>query len=130
MQVHPQHREHEAQVDRDRGLAGKQRLDAGLDRQVAVVDLVVEADHLVGQLVVAAGERVQRRAERAQDEVSLLLQGGLELLELVLERRSSSEPAGDVVLGALVGGRGEDLLGRVVLDEDPVPAPVLLDLRG
>ena len=60
-------------------LAREQRLDAGLDREVAAVDLVVEADHLVGELVVAARERVQRRAERAQDEVALLLERRLEL---------------------------------------------------
>ena len=87
VEVHPQHREHEAKVDRDRRLAGEQRLHAGLDREVAAVDLVVEADHLVGELVVAARERVQRRAERAQDEVALLLDRRLELLELLLERR-------------------------------------------
>ena len=87
VEVHAEHGEHEPQVARDRRLAGEQRLDAGLDREVAAVDLVVEADHLVGELVVAARERVQRRAERAQDEVALLLQRRLELLELVLERR-------------------------------------------
>src|SRR5918999_1377730 len=32
---------------------------------------------------------------------------------------ASSEPARDVVLGALVGGVGEDLRRLVVLDEDP-----------
>ena len=88
VQVHAQDREHEAKVGGDRRLAGEQRLHAGLDREVAAVDLVVEADHLVGQLVVAAGEGVQRRAERPQDEVALLLDRRLELLELLVERRS------------------------------------------
>ena len=74
VEVHAQDREHEPQVGRDRRLAREQRLHARLDREVAPVDLVVEADHLVGELVVAAGERVQRRAERAQDEVALLLE--------------------------------------------------------
>ena len=130
VEVDAQHREHEPQVARDRRLPREQRLHALLDREVAAVDLVVEADHLVGELVVAARERVQRRAQRAEDEVALLLERRLELLELVLERRLSSEPPGDVALGALVGGLGEDLLGRVVLDEDAVAAAVLLDLEA
>ena len=86
MQVDAQHGEHEPEVDRDRRLPGEQRLDARLDREVAAVDLVVEADHLVGELVVAARERVERRAQRAEDEIALLLQRRLELRELVLER--------------------------------------------
>ena len=67
-------------------LPGEQRLDAFLDARVAAVDLVVERDHVVGELVVAARERVQRRAESAQNEVALLLQTGFELGELLLER--------------------------------------------
>ena len=63
-----------------------------LDREVAAVDLVVEADHLVGELVVAARERVERRAQRAQDEVALLLERRLELRELLVEEMPSSEP--------------------------------------
>ena len=42
--------EHEPQVDGDRRLPGEERLDALLDREVGLVDLVVEGDHLVGQL--------------------------------------------------------------------------------
>ena len=50
-------------------------LDALLDREVAVVDLVVEGDHLVGELdVVAARARSSAAAQRAQDEVALLLE--------------------------------------------------------
>ena len=86
MEVDAQHREHEPQVARDRRLAGEQRLDALLDLEVAAVDLVVEADHLVGELVVAARQRVQRRAEDAQDERALLLERRLELRELLVER--------------------------------------------
>src|SRR5262249_43850383 len=88
VQVHPQDREHEPKVGRDRCLSGEQRLDSGLDREVAAVDLVVEADHLVGQLVVAAGQCVQGRAERAQDEIPFFLQRGLELVELLVEEDS------------------------------------------
>ena len=86
MQVDAQDREDEAQVGGDGRLAREQRLDALLDRDVAAVDLVVEADHLVGELVVAARERVQRRAERAQDEIALFLERRLELRELLGER--------------------------------------------
>ena len=88
VQVDAQHREHEPQVGGDRRLAREQRLHALLDRDVAAVDLVVEADHLVGELLVAAGERVQRRAQRAQDEVAFFLQRRLELRELLGERRA------------------------------------------
>src|SRR5579884_4013152 len=86
VEVDAQHREHEAQVARDRRLPREQRLHALLDPEVAAVDLVVEADHLVGELVVAPRERVQRRAQRAQDERSLLVDGRLELRQLVLKR--------------------------------------------
>ena len=85
MEVDPQHGQHEAEIDRDRRLAREQRLDAGLDLDVAPVDLVVEGDHLVGELVVAAGERVERRAERPEDEVALFLEAGLELRQLLGE---------------------------------------------
>jgi hypothetical protein len=85
VEVDAQDRKHETQVDRDGRLACEQRLDATLDLDVAVVHLIIEADHLVGELVVAAGKRVQRRAQRPQHEIALGLQRVLELLELVLE---------------------------------------------
>ena len=85
MEVDPQDREHEAEVDGHRCLAREQRLYAGLDLEVAPVDLDVEADHLVGQLVVAARERVERRAEHTQDERAFLLERGFELRELLVE---------------------------------------------
>ena len=53
-----QDREHEPEIARDRRLPREQRLDALLDAQVALVDVVVEGDHLVGELVVALLERV------------------------------------------------------------------------
>ena len=79
--------EHEPEVGRDRRLPGEQRLDALLDREVAAVDLVVEGDHLVGELDVLRVERVQRAAKRAQDERALLLERLLEAGQLVLEDR-------------------------------------------
>ena len=59
-----------------------------LDLEVEPVDVVVEGDHVVGELDVALPERVQRAAEHAQDELALLLQARLELVELLLEADS------------------------------------------
>ena len=83
-----QHREDEAQVDRDRRLPGEQGLDRLLDLEVAPVDLVVEGDHLVRQLGVCLAERVERAAQRAEDELALLEQARLESVEIFLERDS------------------------------------------
>jgi hypothetical protein len=83
-----QDRQHEPQVTGHRRLPREQRLNALLDRDVALVDVVVEGDHLVGQLVVALLQRVERAAERAQHEVAFLVQRRLEQVELVLEGRS------------------------------------------
>ena len=79
-----QDREDEAQVDGDRRLAS--RAVTGCPPRSpgsVVVDLVVERDHLVGQLDVALLERVQAAAERAEDERALLLERRLELVELL-----------------------------------------------
>jgi hypothetical protein len=74
MKVHVQHRQDEPKVDRDRGLARQELLDALLDLEVLAVDLVIERDHFLGQLDVLVPERVQRAPERAQDELSFVLQ--------------------------------------------------------
>ena len=55
-------------------------------REVAPVDLVVEADHLVGQLVVGRTSAFSAERSDAEDERALLLQGRLELVELLVER--------------------------------------------
>ena len=86
MEIDAQDREDEPEVARDGRLPGEQRLHALFDPDVAPVDLVVEADHLVRELVVAARESVERRAQDAQDERALLLDRRLELLQLVVER--------------------------------------------
>ena len=57
------------------------------DRAVARVDVVVEGDHLVRQLGVAPLERLERAAQRAQDELALLHQRGLEHVQLLLQSR-------------------------------------------
>jgi hypothetical protein len=87
VEVDVEDREHEAQVARDRRLAGEQGLDPLLDADVSVVDVVVERDHFIRELVVALLERVERSAQRAQDERALLLERRLEQVELVLEGR-------------------------------------------
>ena len=82
MEVDPEHREHEAEIDGDGRLARQQRLDASLDLDVPPVDLVVEGDHLVRELRVASGKCVECRSESTKDEIALLLEAGLELRQL------------------------------------------------
>ena len=91
VEVDVQHRQHEPKVGRDRRLPGEQRLDPLLDREVGVVDLVVEGDHLVGQLEVLLDERLRRRLHRSHDELALLLERRLEVGELLVE--GDPEPA-------------------------------------
>ena len=61
-------------------------LDALLDLEIGPVDVVVERDHVVGELDVALGERVERPPQHAQDEGTFRLEARLELVELFLER--------------------------------------------
>ena len=74
-------REHESQVAGDGGLEGEDLLDELLDPVVALVDLVVERDHLVAELGVLRLERVERAAQGPQADVALLLQARLEPFE-------------------------------------------------
>ena len=71
--------------DGDRGLPREQVLHGLLDREVAVVDLVVEGDHLVGELVVLLHERAEAPRSARRTSV-LLVDRRLELVELFLER--------------------------------------------
>ena len=80
-----QDRQDEAEVARDRRLPRQQVLDPLLDLEMDGVDLVVEADHLVGEVAVGLGERGEHRPERAHDQVALELEPGLEVVELPLE---------------------------------------------
>jgi uncharacterized membrane protein YbhN (UPF0104 family) len=73
VEVHVQHREHVTEVDRHGRLPREQRVDPLLDAEEAAIDLVVEGDHLVGELDVLLLEGGDRPSERAQDEVALLL---------------------------------------------------------
>ena len=56
-----------------------------LDRGVAAVDLVVEGDDLVGELRVRLAQRVERPAQRTQDELPLLEQVRVDRVEIFLE---------------------------------------------
>ena len=85
MKVRVQRGEDEAKVDRNRCLAREQRLDPLLDGQVESVDLVVERNHLVGELGIALSKRVDRSAKRAEDELDLLAEVRLEGPELLRE---------------------------------------------
>ena len=85
VEVDVQHREHQPEVGRDRRLAREQRLDPLLDREVGGVDLVVERDHLVGELEVLLDERPRRGLDGANDELALALERLLELGQLLVE---------------------------------------------
>ena len=63
MQVRVQDRQHQPEVDGHGRLPGEQLLDPLLDLEMACVDVVVEADDLVGKHAVPAVERRERGAE-------------------------------------------------------------------
>ena len=52
---------------------------------VAVVDLVVEGDHLVAELDVLRPQRVDHAANRTEDDLARLLEPCLEGVQLSLE---------------------------------------------
>ncbi len=79
--------ENEPQVDGDGRLPSEELLDALTDREVAVVDLVVERDHLVGELGVLLFERIHGTPQGAEDQGGLLLEVGLKTIQLLLERQ-------------------------------------------
>jgi hypothetical protein len=85
VQVDVQDREREAQVDRNGRLPRQQRLDPLLDAEVDPVDVVVERDYLVGELGVSPPQRVDRAAERAQNQLPFLEQRRLERVQLFLK---------------------------------------------
>jgi hypothetical protein len=84
-EVDVEHGQHEAKVDCDGRLPSQERLDSLLEVEVALVDLVVERDHLVRHLRVALLERLHRAAESALHELALLHQGRLQSVELFLQ---------------------------------------------
>ncbi len=76
--------QHEPEIACDGRLEREHLLDHLLDPVIALVDLVVEGDHLVAELDVLGRERVDRSANGAQAEGALLLEAGLEDVEALL----------------------------------------------
>ena len=62
-----------------------------LDAEEVAVDLVVEGDHLVGELAIPLLERAHRAVDGADDALPHLLELRLDLLERVVDRHR--EPA-------------------------------------
>ena len=81
-----QDREHEAQIARDGRLQREQRLDRALDVEEQAVDLVVEGDHLVGELDVALLEGPDGPANRREDPLALLLELRFDPVEGFVDR--------------------------------------------
>jgi hypothetical protein len=90
VEVDVQHREYEPEVARNGRLPGQEALHALFDGEVPLVDLVVERDHFVGKLDIAALKGVEAASQRAQDEVRLALERRLELLQFLL--KGDSQP--------------------------------------
>ena len=120
-----QQRRDDPQIAGDRRLAGEQRQHPLVDLEVAAVDPVVVGDDHPGQLDVLVADRLERAVELLDHEVEAAERLRLELLER-LRGIGGESPAstasypnlpGDVALGALVLGVGEDLVRRPVLDQ-------------
>ena len=75
------HRQQQPQVAGHRRLQREQRLDLVLDGEEVPVDLVVEGDHLVGELAIPFLECAHRAVDGADDSLPHLLELGLGLLE-------------------------------------------------
>ena len=122
----------EAEVARHRLLQREQVDGLILDLELERVELAVAGDHRLGHRCVAA-QAAHRPTGRASDvgEIGHVEQPLLECRELVVKMakagslraaataRASSEPPGDVRLGALVRRAGEHAVGRSHLDEPP-----------
>ena len=78
-------REDEPEVGRHRRLARERHLHLLLEREIALVDLVVERDDLVAELDVLRAKRVDRAADRPQHDLAGLLEARLEGVQLCLK---------------------------------------------
>ncbi len=85
-----ENREHEAQIACNRRLECKERLDRALDIEEQAVDLVVEGDHLVGELRVALLQRPHGSTNHGQDPLALLLEMGLDPVESFVDRHADT----------------------------------------
>ena len=73
--------ERKSEIAGDGGLKGERLLEELLDPVIARVDLVVEGDHLVTQVCVLGFESVESAAQRAEDDLALLLEARLQALQ-------------------------------------------------
>ena len=85
MEIRVEDREHEPKIACNGGLSRQQQLDLVLDVEAAPVDVVVERDHLAGQLDVLRDDSLGRTPDRALHELRLDLERLLEMGELVVE---------------------------------------------
>ena len=114
-----------AEVGRHRLIERQQREAAVVDLDVERVQRLVAAHHAVDDAVVAVHEALDREADVLLGQAAHLEQPGLALFELLLKVRNDAlfdrlhlaEPPRDVVLGQLLGRRGEDLVRPVALDQ-------------
>ena len=79
-----EHREHEAKVARDGRLASQHELHLLLDREISIVDLVVERDDLVAQLDVLGAKSVHDGADGPERDLAHLLEAGLQRIQIRL----------------------------------------------
>ena len=86
VEVRVEHGEHEAAGRRRPASVARAATRCPARSRGTGVDLVVERDHLVGELGVALAQGVDRATNGAQHELALLLEGRLERVELLLER--------------------------------------------
>ena len=85
MQPRVEDREDETKIARYRSLACKHHLDLPLEREIPLIHLVVERDHLVAQLDILGSQRIDRAADRPKNDLAGLLEAGLQGVELRLQ---------------------------------------------
>ena len=83
------HREQQPQVAGYGRLEREQRLDRVLDAEEVVVHLVVEGDHLRGELAIPFLECAHRPVDGADDALPHLLELRLDLLERGVDRHQT-----------------------------------------
>src|SRR5205814_8858985 len=83
------HREQQAQIAGDRRLEREQSLNLVLDAQEVVVDLVVERNHLCGELSIPFLECAHRPVDGADNALPHLLKLRLDLLERGVDRHQN-----------------------------------------
>ena len=80
-----ENREDEPKIARHRSLARDHHLHLPLEREVPLVHLVVERDHLVAELDVLGSQSIDRAADRPEDDLAGFLEARLQGIELRLQ---------------------------------------------